>query len=239
MPLNIEVTQFPNGIGTVGDNSILNGVPSPLDLGAASSFEDFLPDSLFAQSWSVLAAAGGGPATLTRPASPNGLLNLVTVGATTGSFITADALASIVDGYAVQAGVPSWIGARLSLSDTIESELLLGFVPAATLNAPVDGVYLFKAAGSGDVNIIVANAGAATETQLVGTLMAGALPFVDVALYWDGIKASAQFPGGGGAFIPDVANLPAVGLQPSVSVVEGAAGPITSEVDYILFGGGR
>jgi hypothetical protein len=38
MPLNIEVTQFPNGIGTVKDNSVLNAVPVPIP-GGAFAFE--------------------------------------------------------------------------------------------------------------------------------------------------------------------------------------------------------
>ena len=239
MPLDIQVTQFPGGIGTVGDNSILNGVPGPLNLRAASYFEDFLPDYEFPGFWSELAAAGGGPAVLTQPPSPNGVLNFVTAGATTGSVLTANAAGALTDAYAVQAGVASWFGLRMSISDAIESAFLFGFMPEATLDAPVDGVYVSKAAGTGDVFIVVQNAGAATETQLVGTLAAGALPFVDMALYWDGLKASAQFTGGGGSFIPDVANLPAVGLSPQFALVEGAAGPVTFEVDYVLFGGGR
>jgi hypothetical protein len=74
--------------------------------------------------------------------------------------------------------------------------------------------------------------------------MSGATP-PSVALYWDGIdKVSGQFTGpdgvigGGGTIIPG-ANLPAVGLSPTVTVAEGAAAAVTADLDYVLFGGSR
>jgi hypothetical protein len=137
---------------------------------------------------------------------------------------------------------------RIDMSEPVVNAFILGFVPGGSGLTPADGVYLSCAAATGDVFIVVENNGAAQETQLVGTLGAGATGFIEISLYWDGIVAAAQFPGGGGSFIPAVANipavglnptLPAVGLNPTLTMVEGAGGAATFDVDYVAFGGGR
>jgi len=153
--------------------------------------------------------------------------------------LEANAATTHVDGFLVSAGVPAWMTARLDIADPVANAFLLGFVPGASALAPADGLYLVSAAASADVNLIVENNGAAQEVQLVGTLAAGPTGFIDIALYWDGIVAAAQFPGGGGSFIPLVANLPAVGLNATLTMVEGAGGATTFDVDLLAFGGGR
>lgn len=236
MPLNIEVTQFPNGIGTVGDNSVLNGVASPLPIGGAAVVEDFTGGENYLDHWSNVAIVA--PAVAAVLGSSSGVVRFTTPGvAAQGSALEANAAGTLIDGFLVQAGVPAWIAARLDIADPVVNEFLLGFVPGGSGAAPADGVYLSSVAGSGDVNIIVD--GVAQETQLVGTLAAGPTGFIDIALYWDGIVAAAQFPGGGGSFIPAVANLPAVGLNPTLTLVEGAGGATTFDVDWLAFGGGR
>ena len=238
MPLNIEVTQFPGGIGTVGDASVLNGVASPLPIGGAAVVEDFTGGENYLDHWSNVAI--GAPAVPTVLLDSAGVLRLTTPGvATQGSSLEADGATTLVDGFTVQAGVPAWIAARLDIADPVVNEWLLGFVPGASGVTPPDGLYLFSAAGSGDVNIIIENNAAAQETQLVGTLGAGATGQIVVALAWDGLVASAQFPGGGGSFIPAVANIPAIGLNATLAVVEGAGGATTFDVDWLAFGGGR
>lgn len=238
MPLNIEVTQFPGGVGNVSDDSVLNGVPGPLPGLGALVVEDFTGGENYLDHWSNVAI--GGAAVPTVLISSNGVVRFTTPGvAAQGTALEANGATTLVDGHLVQAGVPSWITTRIDISEAVVNAFILGFVPGASGLAPADGVYLVSAAASGDVNLIVENNAAAQETQLVGTLAAGPTGFIEISLYWDGLVASAQFPGGGGSFIPAVANIPAVGLNATLTMVEGAGGAATFDVDYIAFGGGR
>ena len=236
MPLNIEVTQFPGGIGDAADDSILNGVGSPLNANGSVAIEDFSGGENYLDHYSNVAI--GGAAVASVFISPNGVVRFTTPGvATQGSALEADAATTHVDGVAIDAGVPAWITARISIADAVVNGFLLGFVPGASAFAPAAGVYLQSIAASGDVNLIVE--GAAQEVQLIGTLAPGATGFIDIALFWDGIKASGQFPGGGGSFIPNPANLPAVGLNATLTMIEGAGGATTFDVDLLAFGGSR
>ena len=238
MPLNISVTQFPNGVGSVGDDNVLNGVESLLPLLGSNVHEDFSGGENYLDHFTNVSITA--PAVATVLANAAGVIRFTTPGTPTqGTALEANAATTQVDGVLVSAGVPSWITARIDISEPVVNAFLLGFVPGASAFAPADGVYLNCAAATGDVFIIVENNGAAQETQLVGTLAAGATGFIDIALYWDGIVAAAQFPGGGGSFIPAVANIPAVGLNATLTMVEGAGGAATFDVDYIAFGGGR
>lgn len=238
MTLNIEVTQFPNGVGSVGDDNVLNGVESPLHLLGSNIMEDFTGGSDYLEAWTNVAITA--PAVGADLGSSSGVVRFTTPGTPTqGTALEANAATGLVDGHLVQAGIPSWITARIDISEPVVNAFLLGFVPGASAFAPADGLYLNCAAATGDVFIIIENNGAAQETQLVGTLAAGATGFIDIALYWDGIVAAAQFPGGGGSFIPATANIPAVGLNATLTMVEGAGGAATFDVDYIAFGGGR
>lgn len=238
MPLNIEVTQFPNGIGTVGDASILNGVASPLPSGGSIYVQDFTGPEAYEDTWTNVAI--GGAAVGAPLLSSSGVIRFTTPGvAAQGTALEGDAGASIVDGFFVQAGVPCWITCRIDMSDAVVNAWQLGFQPGASAGAPADGLYLLSASADGDVFLVIENNAAAQEAQLVGTLAAGATGFIDIALYWDGLTASAQFPGGGGSFIPAVANIPAVGLNATLVMVEGAGGAATFDVDVLAFGGGR
>lgn len=236
--LNIEVTQFPNGVGTVRDDNVLNGVESPLGLLGSNVFEDFSGGENYLDHWTNVTV--GGPAVATVLANAAGVVRFTTPAvATQGTALEANAATTQVDGVLVSAGVPSWITARLDMDEPVVNAFQLGFVPGASALAPADGLYLQCLAATGDVFIIIENNGAAQETQLVGTLAAGPTGFIDIALYWDGIVAAAQFPGGGGSFIPATANIPAVGLNATLTMIEGAGGAATFDVDYIAFGGGR
>lgn len=236
--LNIEVTQFPNGIGTSGDGSVLRGVGSPLPNNGSIAIEDFSGGENYLTHYSNVAI--GGAAVASVLANANGVVRFTTPGvATQGSALEGNGATTHVDGVLVSAGIPSWITARLDIADPVANAFILGFVPGASALAPADGLYLFSAAGSGDVNLIIENNGAAQESQLVGTLAAGPTGMIDIALYWDGIVAAAQFPGGGGSFIPQAANIPAVGLNATLTMVEGAGGATTFDVDLLAFGGGR
>ncbi len=240
MPLNIEVTQFPNGIGTVKDNNVLNAVPVPIP-GGAFAFDDLDANSLFLTNWEATAIAGG--VTVSRPISASGLLRQVTGGnGLDGNEYNATEGGVAPDIFEIAVGQEAWFGARLSLDVVNLSTLILGFVPEASAIAPADGVYIRKASGATLVELVVENNGAAQSVISLGNIEADV--FFEFGLYWDGIdKVSAQFSadgviGGGGSLLPG-ANLPAVGLSPTVTVAEGAAAAVTADLDFVLFGGSR
>lgn len=240
MPLNIEVTQFPNGIGTVKDNNVLNAVPVPIP-GGAFAFDDLDQNSLFLTNWEAVVIAGG--VTVTRPLSASGILRQVTGGAGgDGNEYNATEGGAAPDVFETAVGAEAWFGARLSLDVANLSALILGFVPEGSVLTPVDGVYIRKASGATLVELVVENNGTSLSVISLGNIEADVV--YEFGLYWDGIdKVSAQFSaegviGGGGSVLPGV-NLPAAGLSPTVTIAEGAAAAVTMDLDYVLFGGSR
>jgi len=240
MSVHFEVTQFPNGIGTVKDNNVLNSVPVPIP-GGAFAFDDLDANSLFLTNWEATAIAGG--VTVSRPISASGLLRQVTGGnGLDGNEFNATEGGAAPDIFAIAVGQEAWFGARLSLDVADLSTLILGFVPEVSAIAPADGVYIRKASGATLVELVVENNGAAQSVISLGNIQADVL--FEFGIFWDGIdKVSAQFSaggviGGGGSLLPG-ANLPAVGLSPTVTVAEGAAAAVTADLDFVLFGGSR
>lgn len=239
MPLDIEVTQFPNGVGTAKDNSILNAVPQPLP-NAFHHVEDFGPNTQVAD-WTDL-AIGAGVGGDVFPDSANGVLQQVSAGAATDG----NKLSLQLDGgnnFLISTAGRAWFGIRFRTDDPVENILVFGFSLAADTVAPGDGVFLRCADGSGVMEIVSVNSGAAESAADLGTLEADT--WYEAALYWDGIdKVSGQFVGpdgvvgGGGNIIPG-ANLPSAGLTPGFLFSAGEAAAKTLDVDYVLFGGSR
>lgn len=242
MPLNIEVTQFPNGIGTVKDNDVLNAVPLPTPGVGALSVEDFGSDSNFAALWATTVIGAG--AVETYPISASGVLTSTSAGAATdGLKQAANGAGAIVDAFNFVVGVAAWFGIRFRIDDPTNTILLFGLIPAAATVAPADGVYFRSADVTADLELVAENTSVEVATNL-GTLAADT--WYEAGFHWDGIdKISGQFTGpdgvvgGGGTVIPG-ASLPAVGLQPTFLFSAGAgAGAKVLDVDYVLFGGSR
>jgi hypothetical protein len=240
MPLNIEVTQFPNGVGTAKDNSVLNAIPLPLP-GAVLSVEDFGQDTGIAD-WTDL-AIGAGVAGDVFPLGSNGVLQQVSAGAATDGNKLSIQLAG-VDTFLVAVGQEAWYGLRFRISDVLNTILVFGFTPFDETVAPIDGVFLNSADVSTDLNLTAIAAAGGTSTTVLGQLADDT--WYECAIYWDGIdKISGQFVGpdgvigGGGTVLPG-ANLTAVGLNAGFLFSDGVDGAAkTLDVDYVLFGGSR
>ncbi len=243
MPLNIEVTQFPNGVGTAKDNSVLNAIPLPGPNAAALSVEDFGQDTRIGEAGWVDLVIGAGVAGDVFPLGANGVLQQVSAGAATdGNKISAQFAG--VDTFGLSVGQEAWFGIRFRIDDPLNTILVFGFTPFDETVAPLDGVFLRSDDVSAALNLVSIAAAGGTSTTPLGTLEADT--FYEAAIYWDGIdKISGQFSGpdgvigGGGTVIPG-ANLTAVGLNPGFLFSDGVDGAAkTLDVDYVLFGGSR
>jgi len=240
MPLNIEVTQFPNGVGTAKDNSVLNAVPLPLP-NALLSVEDFGQDTGIADWTDLVIGAGVGGDVF--PLGANGVLQQVSAGAATDGNKLSIQLAG-VDTFSLSVGQEAWFGIRFRISDPTNTILVFGFTPFDETVAPLDGVFLISNDASDSLDLVAVAAAGGTSSTPLGSLAADT--WYEAAFYWDGIdKISGQFTGpdgtvgGGGTVIPG-ANLTAVGLNPGFLFSCGAvAAARTLDVDYVLFGGSR
>jgi hypothetical protein len=238
--LNIEVTQFPNGVGTAKDNSVLNAVPLPLP-GAQLSVEDFGQATQIADWTDLVIGAGVGGDVF--PLSSSGVLQQVSAGAATDGNKLSLQLAG-VDTFGIAVGAEAWFGIRFRIDDPLNTILVFGFTPFDETVAPLDGVFLRSDDVSDVLNLVSIAAAGGTSTTPLGSLVADT--WYEAALYWDGIdKVSGQFVspdgvvGGGGTVTPG-ANLTALGLNPGFLFSDGADGAAkTLDVDYVLFGGSR
>lgn len=238
--LNIEVTQFPGGVGNQKDNSVMNALPLP-GPNVALNVQDFGQGEDYASFYASTAIGAG--AALSNLLSSSGILRQVTAGAATDGTKQSASVGSTADSFQFVLGKEVWFGARVSSDDILDTIFLFGFIPAAATVAPADGVFLRKADASLDLEIVSRNTGVEVAT-VIGQLA----PSTDyeLAFYWDGIdKIAAQFTGpdgviGGGGTVLPAALLPAVGLEPAVVVSRGAvAAATTVDLDYVLFGGSR
>ena len=241
MPLNIEVTQFPNGIGTVKDNSVLSSLPLPtpaVDLGfddcGAASLLDLIATGTVIGAGAVLSQLAG---------FASGVRRYTTAGADgDGLAIGFDQATAAPDNMVVNAA-PVWFGLRFRVDDPVEFTLLAGFFPDASALAPTDGIFLRCADATGVLEIVSVAAAAAESATALGTLQADT--WYEAAFYYDGIdKVAAQFSGpdgvigGGGNVIPG-ANLTAIQVQPSINFAAGEAVAKNFDLDWVLFGGAR
>ena len=238
--LNIEVTQFPNGVGNQRDNSVMNSLPIP-GPNVALSVEDFAMDSDYVSIWAATALGAGSAAS--NPLSASGILQQTSAGAATDGNKFAANIGSDNDAFFLSAGTEAWFGVRLNTDDILNTILLLGFIPEADTVAPANGVFLRSVDGSADLEIVSRSANVEVATVL-GSLQNNV--DYEIAFYYDGIdKISAQFVGpdgvvGGGGTVLPAGLLPAVGTQPTFLYARGAAAGVTVlNVDYILFGGSR
>lgn len=241
--LNIEVTQFPGGVGTQRDDSVLNAVPMPIPVGASFAFDDLDNYTLFDTLASNTAIAGG--VTPSNPLSNSGILRQVT-GAVDGdgNEVNINAGGAQADTFGIVATRDAFFGIRFQIDVADESTLILGFVPNGSALAPADGMYIRKADGATLVELVVENNATAQSVVSLGNLAANT--WYEAGIYWNSqdLVASAQLRGPdgvvglGGPLTPG-ANLPAVGLEPTFTVATGAAAAVTFDVDWFLFGGGR
>ena len=90
MPLNISVTQFPGGLGTVEDNNILNGVTNPLPNLQSLAVSDFSGGENYLDAYTNVAVGGAAVASVQPNAA--GVVRFTTPGvATQGSALEANA----------------------------------------------------------------------------------------------------------------------------------------------------
>ena len=241
MPLNIEVTQFPNGIGTQKDNSVLTSIPLPGPNAGALSVEDFGSDTGIADWTDTVIGSGVGGDVF--PIGANGVLQQVSAGAATDGNKLHIALAG-ANNFALAVGIEAWYGIRFRISDALNTILVFGLSLAADTVAPADGVFLNSADVSTDLNLTSVATAGGTSTTVLGALADDT--WYEAAFFWDGIdKISGQFVGpdgvvgGGGNLLPG-ANLTALGMNPGFLFYDGVDGAAkTLDVDYVLFGGTR
>jgi hypothetical protein len=242
MPLNIKVTQFPDGIGTVTDDSVLNSIPSPINI-AALAYNEFDQNDQFSNIW-ALNSLGVGGATDSRLASASGVLRQTTgIVAGEGQEYNANAGGDATDAFVFASEVESWFGARFRIDTADLSTIILGWVPEGSALAPLDGVYFSKPTGDTEAFLIVENSGAAQSSISLGDIAADT--WYDLGIFYNGEdKVSCQVrpldgSDGLGGILEPGSNLPSVGLDPTFTVATGAAAAVIFDLDYVLFGGGR
>lgn len=240
MAQNIQVTQFPDGLGTVRDNNLLASLPVPVP-GVASFFDDLDAGSnIDAIATQTALAAGVTQSQLAGFAS--GVRRFSTAGADgDGNAIGFDQATNFADNMVVNVA-ETWLGIRFRVDDPVEFTLLAGFFEDGAALAPADGIFLRCADGSGVLEIVAVAAAGGTTAANLGTLSADT--WYEAHLYCDLTNVSGQFIGpggivGGGNTIVPGANLTAVQVQPNVNFAAGEAAVKNFDLDYVLFAGGR
>lgn len=137
--------------------------------------------------------------------------------------------------FALAAGHPLYFGAKLSISDATQSDLLVGLantdttlMAAHALNVSSDGVYFYKVDGG---TVAVAGALKAAAASSVNSATAVTTSKMLYEIYWDG---STLYFYHDGSLVTSMANgYPTAVLCPSLYFANGEAVAKTAKVEWM------
>lgn len=168
----------------------------------------------------------------TSTAVPTGLAGgglLITTGGTENNGVNMQLKG---EAFKLVAGKPCYFGARLLISDAIQSDFLVGLCITDTdlLGGMTDGVYFRKVDGATAVTFVVEQDSTETESA---TVLAADTGFHIYEFFWDG-AALVAYIDGVAVSTPTLANLPDdEELTPSIHFLTGEGGAKTMQVDWM------
>lgn len=227
--MDITVTQFPGGVGTVADNSPWAAFKGPLPTQYHTYFEDF--DTFTAAEWTITTTeAGAGSASEALTDGDGGLL-LVTNDAADDD---ADFFQKVGESFLFEAGKKLFFEARFKVSDATQSDVVFGLQITDTTPLDVtDGVFFQKDDGDTNIDFHVEKNNTATSEAAVGTLADDT--FVKLGFYYDGVSGVYAIVDGAAVAKVATTNLPDdEALTVSFGIQNGEAAAKTMTVDYIF-----
>lgn len=226
MPLDNQVTRYPNGVTNQFDNSIFTNLKVPDPSVYHPFFEDF--DQFTAAQWSQ---GGVNPGATALAAGDGGILSMATTGASGDSNYIQQA----ANAWTFQSGKKLFFRVRGQLDDVTLGLLAFGLqIPVAANNflTPADGIFLRKPAADTNVYLVSRVGSVETLSAALGVLT-NATPF-ELSFAYDGQGNIAAALNGQVKASITPASLTAVGLRVTAGVQANSAAARTLLLDQLV-----
>ncbi len=226
MPLDNQITRYPNGVTNAFDNAIFTNLKIPDRTIYHEFVDDF--DKYTAAQWSV---GGVNPVAPALAAGDGGILSMATTGASGDSNYVQQA----ANAFFVVAGKKMFFRARAQVDDATLAQFSLGLqIPVAANNflTPADGIYIRKPAADTNVYLVSRVGSVETLSAALGVITAGTQ--FEVSFAYDGQgNIAAALNGQVKASITPAA-ITAVGLRVTAGVQAGSAVARTMLLDQLV-----
>lgn len=225
MTIPSTTSRYPDGISTEDVETTLGDYIGPNPFKAHQYFTDF--DEYISGNWTVtetqagatqaLADADGGVLLLTNSAADDDLVALQKVG----------------ESFLLELGKESWFAAKFKVSDSTQSDVVMGLqITDTTPLAVTDGVYFRKDDADQTLQLVVVKDSTETVTDVIE--MADDT-YVEVGFHYDGIDKITAFSANTGVAKSVTTNLPDdEELTVSFAVQNGEAVAKIMSIDYIF-----
>ena len=222
-----KTTNFPNGITNVGPGKDTSLLPFPDPTRYQVYFNDFHEDVV---GWTETAtSAGSGTSAAAIADAAGGILQITTAAnEDDGLFLESQG-----ESFLLESGKKTWVKARFSVGDAIQSDLIVGL--HSTDTTPLDAALRFafiSEDGSAALFFNVDDNTTDADSGTVATLADDT--FVQVAAYYDGGTKITLYLNDVPVQTMTSVSLPGAEMAMGIGYLNGAAGAETSDFDYIM-----
>jgi len=222
-----KTTSFPNGITNVGPGKDTSLLPFPDPTRHQVYFNDFHEDVV---GWTETAtSAGTGTSAAAIADAAGGILQITTAAnENDGLFLESQG-----ESFLLESGKKTWVKARFSVGDAIQSDLIVGL--HSTDTTPLDAALRFafiSEDGSAALFFNVDDNTTDADSGTVATLADDT--FVQVAAYYDGGTKITLYLNDAPVQTMTSVSLPGAEMAMGIGYLNGAAGAETSDFDYIM-----
>jgi len=222
-----KTTSFPNGITNVGPGKDTSLLPFPDPTRHQVYFNDFHEDVV---GWTETATSVGvGTSAAAIADAAGGILQITTAAnEDDGLFLESQG-----ESFLLESGKKTWVKARFSVGDAIQSDLIVGL--HSTDTTPLDAALRFafiSEDGSAALFFNVDDNTTDADSGTVATLADDT--FVQVAAYYDGGTKITLYLNDVPVQTMTSVSLPGAEMAMGIGYLNGAAGAETSDFDYIM-----
>ena len=222
-----KTTNFPNGITNVGPGKDTSLLPFPDPTRYQVYFNDFHEDVV---GWTETATSvGAGTSAAAIADAAGGILQITTAAnENDGLFLESQG-----ESFLLESGKKTWVKARFSVGDAIQSDLIVGLHSTDTtpLDAPLRFAFISED-GSAALFFNVDDNTTDADSGTVATLADDT--FVQVAAYYDGGTKITLYLNDVPVQTMTSVSLPGAEMAMGIGYLNGAAGAETSDFDYIM-----
>ena len=221
-------SRFPNGIGNSAQSTALGmlGLPDPSKYHIY--FNDF--DVYTAGDWTETATSVGAGTSAAAIADADGGIMRITTAANEndGLFVESQG-----ESFLIESGKKSWMKARFSVGDAIQSDLIVGL--HSTDTTPLDATMRFAFISEDGSAALFFNSDDNTTDADSGTVATLADDtFVTVGMYYDGKGTVELYLNDAKVQTMTSVGVPGAEMAIGIGYLNGAAGAETADFDYIL-----
>ena len=172
-------TNFPYGVNNITAQNILGQLTQPDFTQTHTYFNDF--DTYAAAEWTVTETQAGATQALTNV---DGGVLLLTNSAADNDL---NALQKVGESFKFEAGKKLFFKARFAVSDSTESDFIIGLqITDSTPLAVTDGVYFRKDDGDANLDFVVVKDSTASTATAITTVANNT--YLTVGFYYDGVS---------------------------------------------------